>query len=233
MLEVIDIHTYYGESHIIHGVSLEVKDASVAALLGRNGMGKTTTARSIVGFTSPRSGIIRFKGTEVQGFPAHRICKMGLGLVPQGRHIFPSLSVKENLAIAARGKGWTLEKVYSLFPILKTRARHKGNLLSGGEQQMACIARALLTNPDFLLMDEPSEGLAPIIVSEVGRVIAQLKDEGLSMLLIEQNVPLALKVSDYAYILSHGEVIYHSSAKELAADKQAQAEHIGVAKRGT
>jgi len=230
MLELIDIHTYYGESHIIHGVSLRVEEASVATLLGRNGMGKTTTVRSIIGFTPPRSGIIRFKEREVQGLPAHAISKMGLGLVPQGRRLFPSLSVEENLLIGARGNGWSFEKVYTLFPILKTRARHKGNLLSGGEQQMACIARALLTNPDFLLMDEPSEGLAPMLVREVGRIISQLKSEGLSILLIEQNVPLALRVADYAYILSNGKIVHHCSAEALAEDKQIQAEYIGVAK---
>jgi branched-chain amino acid transport system ATP-binding protein len=155
MLELYDVYTVYGESHILHGVSLGVKKASVVALLGCNGMGKTTTVRSIVGFTPPRSGIIRFKETEVQGLPAHVICKMGIGLMPQGRLLFPSLSVKENLLIGARGRGWSLEKVYSMFYVLKMRTKHKGNLLSGGEQQMVCIARALMTNPDFLLMDEP------------------------------------------------------------------------------
>jgi branched-chain amino acid transport system ATP-binding protein len=231
MLELSDVHTFYGESHILHGISLGVKKASVVALLGRNGMGKTTTVRSIVGFTPPRSGIIRFKDTEVQGLPAHVICKMGLGLVPQGRRIFPSLTVEENLLIGARGRGWSFEKVHSLFPILKARAKQKGNLLSGGEQQMTCIARALLTNPDFILMDEPSEGLAPMLVREVGGVISQLKSQGFSILLIEQNVPLALRVADYTYILSNGQIMHHCSAEELAEDKQIQAEYIGVAKR--
>jgi branched-chain amino acid transport system ATP-binding protein len=231
MLELADVHTYYGESHILHGVSLEVKKAAVVTLLGRNGMGKTTTVRSTIGFTPPRSGIIRFKEIEVQGLPPNKICKMGLGLVPQGRRLFPSLSVEENLFIGARGSGWSFEKVYSLFPILKARAKHKGNLLSGGEQQMACIARALLTNPDFLLMDEPSEGLAPLLVQEVGRIIRKLQNEGLSILLIEQNVPLALRVSNYAYILYHGEIVHHCSAEELAGNQQVQSEYIGVAKR--
>jgi branched-chain amino acid transport system ATP-binding protein len=230
MLELAGVHTYYGESHILHGVSFDVKKDSVVALLGRNGMGKTTTVRSTIGFTPPRSGIVRFKEKEVQGLPPNRICKMGLGLVPQGRRLFPSLSVEENLFIGARGHGWSFEKVYSLFPILKARARHKGNFLSGGEQQMACIARALLTNPDFLLMDEPSEGLAPLLVQEVGRIIWQLRNEGLSILLIEQNVPLALKVSDYAYIMYHGEIVHHCSANELARDERVQSEYIGVAK---
>jgi len=231
MLELTDVHTYYGESHILHGISLVVEKASAVALLGRNGMGKTTTVRSIIGFTPPRSGIIRFKEKEVQGLASHRICKMGLGLVPQGRRLFPSLTVEENLLIGARGSGWSFEKIHSLFPILKARAKHKGNLLSGGEQQMACIARALLTNPEFLLMDEPSEGLAPLLVREVGRIISQLKREGLSIFLVEQNVPLALRVSDYAYVLYNGEIVHHCSARELAKNEQVQAEYIGVAKR--
>jgi branched-chain amino acid transport system ATP-binding protein len=231
MLELANVHTYYGESHILHGVSFEVEKGSVVALLGRNGMGKTTTVRSTIGFTPPRSGIVRFKEKEVQGLPPNRICKMGLGLVPQGRRLFPSLSVEENLFIGARGHGWSFEKVYSLFPILKARAKHKGNFLSGGEQQMACIARALLTNPDFLMMDEPSEGLAPLLVQEVGRIILQLKNEGLSILLIEQNVPLALKVSGYAYIMYHGEIVHHGKSSDLAEDDQIQSEYIGVAKR--
>ncbi len=231
MLELTDVHTYYGESHILHGVSLGVAQAAVVALLGRNGMGKTTTVRSVIGFTPPRAGKVRFKEREVQGLPPHEICKMGLGLVPQGRRMFPALTVHENLYIGARGSGWSFEKVYALFPILKARAKHKGNLLSGGEQQMACIARALLTNPDFLLMDEPSEGLAPLLVQEVGHIIRKLQEEGLSILLIEQNVPLALRVSQYAYILYHGEIVHHSSAKELAGNQRVQSEYIGVARR--
>ncbi len=230
MLELENIHTYYGGSHILNNVSLNVGKASVVALLGRNGMGKTTTIRSIIGFTPPRSGIVRFKGQEVQGFPPYRISQMGIGLVPQGRRIFPSLSVEENLIIGMRGKGWTLDKIHSLFPILKERAKQKGNLLSGGEQQMLCIARALLTNPDFLLMDEPSEGLSPLFVDRIGDIILQLKGEGFSILLVEQNVPLALRVSDYVHVLYHGEIVYHSTAAELAKNEKIQAEYIGVAK---
>jgi branched-chain amino acid transport system ATP-binding protein len=231
MLELDDVHTYYGESHVLKGVSLKVKKASVVTLLGRNGMGKTTTVRSIIGFTPPRSGVIRFKEKEVQCLPAYAICQMGLALVPQGRRLFPSLSVEENLLIAARGKGWTLDKVHSLFPILKVRAKHRGNLLSGGEQQMASIARALLTNPEFLLMDEPSEGLAPLLVNEVGNVLSALKGEGLSICLVEQNVPLALRVADYAYIMNNGQIMHHCSSEDLARDENVQAEYMGVAKR--
>ena len=233
MLEVVDIHTYYGESHVLKGVSFKVHQASVVALLGRNGMGKTTTVRSVVGFTPPRSGVVLFKETEVQRLPPYAICQMGLALVPQGRRLFPSLSVEENLLIAARGKGWTLDKVHDLFPILKVRAKHKGNLLSGGEQQMASIARALLTNPEFLLMDEPSEGLAPLLVNEVGDVLSALKREGLSICLVEQNVPLALQVADYAYIMSNGRITHESSSEDLARNESLQAEHMGVAKRKT
>jgi branched-chain amino acid transport system ATP-binding protein len=156
---------------------------------------------------------------------------MGLGLVPQGRRLFPSLSIQENLLIAARGQGWTLDRIHSLFPILKVRAKHKGNLLSGGEQQMATIARALLTNPEFLLMDEPSEGLAPMLVQEVGTVLSTLKGEGLSIFLVEQNVPLALRVADYAYILSNGQIVHHCTAESLAANEALQEEHIGVARK--
>jgi len=230
MLELINISTFYGEGQVLTNVSLKIEEGSVVALLGRNGMGKTTMVRSIIGFTPPRSGVIRFKGKEIQSTPPHQICQMGLALVPQGRRLFPSLSVEENLTIAARGEGWDLKKVHSLFPILNDRARQRGNLLSGGEQQMACIARALLTNPDFLLMDEPSEGLAPLVIREIGDVLLQLKKEGLSMLLVEQNVPLAMRVADYVYILSNGQIVHYSSAEELAGNQELLAKHIGVAK---
>lgn len=230
MFELVNLHTYYGESHILNGLSMEVEAGSVVALLGRNGMGKTTTARSIVGFTPPRSGVVRFQGKEIQNVPPHKICQMGLAYVPQGRRIFPSLSVEENLTMGARparkGVGWSLERAYSFFPILKERAKHKGNLLSGGEQQMLCIARALLTNPDFLLMDEPSEGLAPLILREIGDIILQLKSEGLSILLIEQNFPMALRVSDYVYLISKGEIVYQSTPEELKNNKEMQAKYL-------
>jgi branched-chain amino acid transport system ATP-binding protein len=233
MLELIDVHTYYGESYVLQGISLEVKEGSVVALLGRNGMGKTTAIRSIIGFTPPRRGVIRFKGKEITSLQPHQISQMGIGLVPQGRRIFPSLSVKENLLMSARGEGddgaWTLDKVYSLFPILKERANYKGNLLSGGEQQMLTIARALMTNPDLLLMDEPSEGLAPIIVREVGRIISQLKQSGFSILLVEQNLPMALRVADYIYIISKGVIVYESTPQELRDNEEVKAKYIGVA----
>lgn len=232
MLELVDVHTYYGDSYVLQGISLEVKDGYVVALLGRNGMGKTTTIRSIIGFNPPRRGAIRFKDKEITGLQPHQIAKMGIGLVPQGRRIFPSLSVKENLTMAARSGGkpgaWTLDKVYSLFPILKERAKNRGNLLSGGEQQMLTIARALMTNPELLLMDEPSEGLAPMIVREVGRIIAQLKEGGFSILLVEQNLSMALAVADYLYIISKGRIVYESTPDELKNNEEAKAKYLGV-----
>jgi len=232
MLKLVDVHTYYGESYVLQGICLEVRQGSVVALLGRNGMGKTTTIRSIIGFTVPRRGVIRFKGRDVIGLPSYKIAQMGIGLVPQGRRIFPSLSVKENLTMSARNTGkpsdWSLEKVYSLFPILKERADCRGNLLSGGEQQMLTISRALMTSPDLLLMDEPSEGLSPLIIQEVERIIDQLKQSGLSILLVEQNLPMALSVADYAYIIRRGTVVYESTSKDLRDNEEVIAKHLGV-----
>ena len=196
MLEIIDIHTFYGESHVLHGGTMEVKDGTVVALLGRNGMGKTTTIRSIIGLTPPREGSIKFNDKELVGMAPEKISRVGIGLVPQGRMIFPSLSVTENLTMAARTGGrsdpWTLEKVYETCPRLKERSKNKGNLLSGGEQQMLTIARALMTNPDLVMLDEPSEGLAPIVVQEVYRIIERLKAAGQSILLVEQDFGMAM-----------------------------------------
>ena len=236
MLEIVDVHTYYGESHVLQGISLNVREHSVVALLGRNGMGKTTTLRSIIGFTPPRHGVVRFMGKDIAGLEPHQIARMGIGLIPQGRHIFPSLSVKENLTMAARNPGkpkteaWTLDRVYSLFPILRERANLKGTLLSGGEQQMLTICRALMTNPDLLLMDEPSEGLAPIIVKEIGRIIGQLKSSGLSILLVEQNLSMALTLADYAYVVSKGTIVYESTPEELGKNKKVMNTYLGVSK---
>ena len=231
MLEVADIHTYYGESHVLHGISLKVEQGSIVALLGRNGMGKTTVARSIMGFTPPRRGVVRFKGKDINGLEPYQIARMGLALIPQGRGIFPSLSVKENLTIAARngnkGEAWNLERIYSLFPILKERARFYANLLSGGEQQMLSIARALMTNPDFLLMDEPSEGLAPLIIQEISRVIDQLRGNH-SVLLAEQNISMALGLADYVYVISKGTVVYESTPQELRNNDEVKNKHLGV-----
>jgi branched-chain amino acid transport system ATP-binding protein len=232
MLSLDDIHTYYGDSYILQGVSLEIESGRVVALLGRNGMGKTTTIRSIVGFTVPRMGSVYFKGEEITHIPPYQIARRGIGLVPQGRRIFPSLSVRENLTMAARGgareSAWSLERVYGLFPVLKDRAQNGGSLLSGGEQQMLTIARALMTNPELLLMDEPSEGLAPVIVQEVGRTVARLKASGFSILLVEQNIHMALRLADYVYVLSKGKIAYESIPETLRNDEEAKANHLGV-----
>jgi branched-chain amino acid transport system ATP-binding protein len=232
MLQLIVIDTYYGDSYILQGLSLSVGKASVVAVLGRNGMGKTTTIRSIVGLTPPRQGKIIFKGTDITGIESFRIIRMGIGIVPQGRRIFPSLTVGENLTIvpkSARKQFWTLDKILMLFPRLRERFQTKANFLSGGELQMLAIARALVSNPELLLMDEPSEGLAPIVVKEVGHVIEQLKKEsGLSILLVEQNIRLAIDVADYVYIMSNGKVVYECTPQELDKNNAVKSQYLGV-----
>ena len=232
MLEIDDIHTWYGDSYVLQGVTMEVKDGTVVALLGRNGMGKTTTIRSIIGLTPPRKGSITFNGTELVGLPPEKIARTGIGLVPQGRMIFPSLSVTENLTMAARTGGkkdpWTLEKVYELFPRLEERGKNKGNLLSGGEQQLLTIARALMTNPDLVMFDDPSDGLAPIVVQEVYRVIERLKAAGQSILLVEQDFGMAMSVADHAYIMSKGSIVYDSAPEELVENETVKTQYLGV-----
>ena len=230
-LTVEDIHTYYGDSYVLQGVSLEVRPGTVAALLGRNGMGKTTLIRSIVGFARPRRGRVLFGGRDMTRAPSHEIARLGIGLVPQGRRIFPSLTVVENLTVGARaanGATWTVERVLTLFPRLGERAGHRGNMLSGGEQQMLAIGRALLTNPRLLLMDEPSEGLAPLLVRNLGDAIVRLREEGLSILLVEQNLPMALRVAGDVYVLSKGHVVYHGPPADLAADAEVTHRYLGV-----
>jgi branched-chain amino acid transport system ATP-binding protein len=229
LLDVTEVHTYYGDSHVLRGVSLAAAAGAVTALLGRNGMGKTTLIRSVIGFTPPRRGTVRVRGEEVQRLSSHEIARRGVGLVPQGRRIFPSLTVEEQLRIASRpGAAWSLEGVYDLFPRLRERRRHFGGQLSGGEQQMLAIGRALMTNPAVLLMDEPSEGLAPLVVRGLRDTIARLRDTGLAVLLVEQNLPLALDVADTCYILSRGRVVHHGPAADLARDEQTRALHLGV-----
>jgi len=233
ILDLIDVHTYYGESYVLRGVSMKVGEGSVVALLGRNGMGKTTTIRSIMEFTPPRQGIIRFKGKEITFLKPYKIVRMGVGLVPQGRQIWPSLTVEQTLIMSARGRknseAWTVEKIYSLFPILKKRAKVRSSALSGGEQQMLNIGRALVTNPELLLMDEPSEGLAPLMVEEVTKTIEQLHSSGLSVLLVEQNLPMSLRVSDYIYVLNKGAIVYKCTPDELANNNEVKEKHLGVA----
>lgn len=231
MLDVDGVHTYYGESHVLHGVSLRVDAGEAVAILGRNGAGKTTLIRTIVGFTPPRSGAVRFEGAALQGQPAHAVTRRGIGLVPQGRRIFAPLSVTENLLLGARGEargGWTRERVWEIFPRLRERGGQGAGTLSGGEQQMLAVGRALMTNPRLLLLDEPSEGLAPIIVREIGRVVGRLKAEGLSILLVEQNVPLALRLADRVYVMSKGQIVYHGSPAALAADEEVKRRFLGV-----
>ena len=230
VLEVADLHTYYGDSYVLQGVSLTVARGQVVAVLGRNGMGKTTLIRSIVGFTPPRRGRVVFKDQVVTGWPSNRIVGFGLGLVAQGRRVFPSLTVAENLAVAARasGGGWTMDRAMDLFPRLRERARNRAGKLSGGEQQMLAIARALMTNPELLLMDEPTEGLAPLLVREVARVIDRLKREGLSILLVEQNLPLALGLADHVHVLSRGRIVHSSPPRVLWENAEVKARYLGV-----
>ena len=231
MLEVQDIHTYYGESYALQGVSLTVGEGQVVAVLGRNGVGKTTLIRSIVGFTPPRRGRILFQGEEITRLPAHQIARRGVGLVPQGRRIFPSLNVRENLTMAERkgdGSGWGLGKILDLFPPLQERLHHRGNKLSGGEQQMLACGRALVGNPEILLMDEPSEGLAPLLIRELGRLLQQLKAGGASILLVEQNLAFALRIADHVYLMSKGKIVYESRPEDLWRNEEVKARYLGV-----
>jgi branched-chain amino acid transport system ATP-binding protein len=229
VLVVDGIHTYYGESHILQGVSLKVEAGELVALLGRNGAGKTTTMSSIIGFLRPRAGTVHIQGRDVTGKQPYAIAKNGVGLVPQGRRIFAPLTVRENLVFAETRKGpWTLRKVYELFPRLMERQHLRGNALSGGEQQMLAIGRALLMNPSLLLMDEPSEGLAPMIVRDIGRIIGELKQSGIAILLAEQNLSMALSVADRCYVLNKGQVVVESSAEALRHDDTLKHKFLGV-----
>ena len=230
MLEVKDIHTYYGDSYILQGVSLKVDQGSIVGILGRNGVGKTTLIRSIIGFTPPRRGQVIFKGTDITYLPSHKIAKMGIGLVPQGRRVFKSLNVRENLTVTAmdRGQDWNLNRIYQLFPALRERERQKAGKLSGGEQQMLATARGIRGEPELMLMDEPSEGLAPLMVRELGRITRQLKAEGFSFLLVEQNFAFALKVVDYICVMSKGTIVYQSTPEELQHNEEIKSQYIGV-----
>ncbi|MBW2207932.1 MAG: ABC transporter ATP-binding protein [Deltaproteobacteria bacterium] len=229
-LQVEDIHTYYGDSYILQGISLEVKAAEIIGVLGRNGMGKTTLIRSVVGLTPPRRGRVRFENTDLSTKEPYEIIRMGIGWVPQGREIFPSLDVTENLTVGFKAKagGWTLDDIFELFPPLKGRAHHPGNRLSGGEQQMLAIGRSLMTNPTLLLMDEPTEGLSPIYVKTVGDVILRLRDSGISILLVEQNLRFALKRTDFVHILNKGQIVHSSSPEELDANPEIKHQYLGV-----
>jgi branched-chain amino acid transport system ATP-binding protein len=230
MLKISDIHTYYGDSHILQGISLSMESGQVVGILGRNGMGKTTLIRSIIGFTPPRRGRVLFKERDITGWPSNRVVGLGLGLVPQGRRVFPSLTADENLAVAAKRNGgpWTSARVMELFPRLRERRENRADKLSGGEQQMLAIARALMTNPDLLLMDEPTEGLAPLLVREVGGVIENLKSQGLSILLVEQNLPLALRLADQVHVLSRGRIVHSSAPQALWENEEIKRRYLGL-----
>ena len=231
MLELRDVHTYYGDSYVLQGVSLTVGPGEVVTLLGRNGVGKTTTIRSIVGFTPARSGAVLYKGEDITHEPSYLIARRGVGLVPQGRRIFGSLTVIEQLTLGAdagAGSGWTLDRVYELFPRLEERRRQRATTLSGGEQSMLAIARALMTNPDLLLMDEPTEGLAPLLVAQVAEAIVMLKDREQSILLVEQNLSLALEVADRIYVMSKGAIVFEGSPDEFRGRDDIQSRYLGV-----
>jgi branched-chain amino acid transport system ATP-binding protein len=224
------VDALYGDSHVLHSVSFTLGEGRVLALLGRNGAGKTTCMNAIIGFLSPRAGAIRLFGEPIERLSPEAISRKGIGLVPQGRRVFPSLTVKENLVVAFQRKGpsWNLERVFDLFPRLKERAQQHAGSLSGGEQQMLAIGRALMGNPKVLLLDEPSEGLAPIIVAEVGRTIARLKAEGQSIVLVEQNVKLALELADEVAILNTGRVAFSGSVQAVRQDEAMITQHLGV-----
>jgi branched-chain amino acid transport system ATP-binding protein len=232
LLRLEDVHSYYGDSHVLHGVSLEVAPGRVLTLLGRNGAGKTTVLKSIIGIVRPRSGRILFAGGEIAGQASYRVARSGIGYVPETRGIFPSLSVVENLTLAARrspaANGWTLERVYALFPRLAERRASGGATLSGGEQQMLSMARALLTNPRLLLLDEPTEGLAPLIVAEIEAVLTRLKTEGLSILLVEQNLDFALAFADEIAVLGKGQIRWTGTPSEFAAAEDIKHAWLGV-----
>jgi branched-chain amino acid transport system ATP-binding protein len=214
------LHTYYGKSHILHGVSLEVAEGKITALLGRNGAGKTTTLRTLMGLTPAREGSVTIFGADATRWPTYRIAASGVGFVPEGRRIFANLTVEENLKVPLERAGrWNIVRIYELFPRLAERRLNRGRQLSGGEQEMLSIARALLLNPRLLILDEPSQGLAPLLVKEVFRVVAQMRDEGISVLLVEQNARMSLEIADHAYVLDDGGIVYSGSARELAADE--------------
>jgi branched-chain amino acid transport system ATP-binding protein len=220
-LQAKGLNTYYGKSHVLHGVGLELIEGQVVTLLGRNGAGKTTTMRSLMGLTPPRSGTVQVFGQDCTTWLPFRIAALGVGFVPEGRRVFANLSVEENLKVPLQRPGpWTIERVYKLFPRLAQRRSNRGRQLSGGEQQMLAIARALLLNPKILLLDEPSQGLAPKIVQEVFQVIVALRREGMSILLVEQNVRAAVRIADVAYVLDDGRVVHQGPAAELAVDEE-------------
>lgn len=235
MLNIKDIHTYYGNSLVLQGVNLDVEEHQIVALLGRNGVGKTTLVRSIMGLTPARRGQIRFGDEEITALNSYNIAQKGIGYVPQGRMIFPTLTVYENLMVAHRnnksigGSEWTVDRVLDQFPRLRERLSNNGNQLSGGEQQMLAIGRALVTNPSFLIMDEPTEGLAPVIVNELlSKLLSMLKEKGYTVLLVEQNLNFALKHADIVYIMDHGVIVYQGRPEDIAKDEEVKKKYLGI-----
>jgi branched-chain amino acid transport system ATP-binding protein len=227
-LVIQDVHTYYGESYVLQGVSLSVESGRVATILGRNGVGKTTLIRSVMAFTPPRRGQVRLLGKDVTGWPAHRIARHGVALVPQGRRIFASLTVREHLEIAARPGKWNAESLFEVFPRLRERASNRAATLSGGERQMLALARALISNPQVLLMDEPTEGLSLVVVEELGDLTRRLKAMGVTILLIEQNLEFALSLADEAYVMDKGRIVHRGSADSLRHDEEVKRTYLGV-----
>jgi len=231
ILEAEQIHTYYGTSHILFGISFEVREGESICLLGRNGAGKTTTLRSIIGLTPPRAGKIRFRGKEIVGRPPYRIAQLGIGFVPDDRRIFPDLTVRQNILVARRereGSNWNLDSVYNLFPKLQQLDTHMGTQLSGGEQQMLTIARTLMTNPELLLLDEPGEGLAPLVIKTMEVQLGEIKKMGLNMLICEHNVGLALALSDRGYVMDKGAIHYHGTIDELRGNEEVRKKYLMV-----
>jgi branched-chain amino acid transport system ATP-binding protein len=231
MLEVEDIHTYYGDSHVLQGLSLQLEAGQILGVLGRNGVGKTTLVSSVLGFNPPRFGRVRFNGEDITRAQSFEIVRRGIGLVPQGRRLFGSLSVEENLRVAERGggrRGWSIERVFDLFERLRERRRQRARTLSGGEQQMLAIARGLMTNPHCLIMDEPTEGLGPLIIGQVQEVIRRLKHDGLAILLVEQNATVALRLVDHVLIMSKGKVVHSSTPAELIANEAVKSQYLGL-----
>jgi branched-chain amino acid transport system ATP-binding protein len=232
LLAVDDLHAHYGKSHILHGVSLGVDAGEIVCLLGRNGVGKSTTLKTIMGLVQPSGGTIVFKGTSVAGLPPYRIARRGLGYVPEERRIFPTITVRENLLMginrAARNAGWTLERIYEFFPRLKERDRQRAGTLSGGEQQMLTIGRTLMGNPDLLLVDEPTEGLAPMIVEQVERILGEIHRSGTPVLLVEQTMETALALAQRVYVMSKGQVVFSGGVRELQASDAVRQQYLEV-----
>ena len=231
MLEVNGIHTYYGTSHILFGISFNVKEGEAVCLLGRNGAGKTTTFRSIIGLTPPKAGSIKFKDREIIGKPPYRIAKMGIGFVPDTRRIFPDLTVRQNIMVARREKEkaiWNLETIYALFPKLRELDTHMGTQLSGGEQQMLTVARTLMTNPELLLLDEPGEGLAPLVIQAMKEQLGEIKKLGITMLICEHNVGLATALSDRGYVIDKGTIRYQGTIEELQKNEEVRKKYLMV-----